>query len=70
MIFGTSETWVAEWSHNQKCFHVDMLDESIRHNRQNYFANKGNDYIILGIFRGPTEANNFIERLKAKKRQG
>jgi len=63
----TDQSWVIEWSHKQQCFHVDTLSNSMRNNRQNYYNEKGNDYIPLLVCESIEEASRKIEALKLAK---
>jgi len=50
------ESWVAEYSVSQDCFHIVELRETIVHNRDSMLENIGNDYRIIAICADRDEA--------------
>ena len=40
-----------EYSSNQKCFHIDKLERSLKLNFGNFIRDKMNDYQIIKIFK-------------------
>ena len=51
------DTWVLEYSPTQKAFHVESLEEAIKTNINNMFADNLTDYGVIGMFRTKEEAH-------------
>lgn len=61
------EYWVAEYSRQQDCFHLDTLQRSIEANMRMFTGGRNNDYQILGIFETYEEGSKYIRKLRESK---
>lgn len=55
--FFVPQAWVLEYSPRQKAFHVESLEESIKTNINNMFADNLTDYGVIGMFKTEEEAH-------------
>lgn len=61
--------WIVEYSHIQKCFHVDTYEKTLERNIKNYFnEDDQNNYIFLGAFNDFESANIFVKKIKKTKK--
>ncbi|MBF8279793.1 MAG: hypothetical protein HW385_1225 [candidate division NC10 bacterium] len=52
--------WVAEYSQQQKCYHVDPMVDVLRHNLENIEYGTDPGYIPIGVFQTDNEAYEFV----------
>lgn len=57
---------VAEYSQQQKCFHIQSLTDSLKDSLMCALQNEPSDYSIIGVFNDDIEASNFIEEVRSK----
>lgn len=55
--FFVPQAWVLEYSPRQKAFHVESLEEAIKTNINNMFADNLTDYGVIGMFKTKEEAH-------------
>ena len=58
--------YVAEYSNNQECFHVDTLEKSLNSNIETIINKWNNDYLTFGVFETWEEAHAACDKLKEK----
>ncbi|MCI8620603.1 MAG: hypothetical protein HFJ50_01975 [Clostridia bacterium] len=58
-----------EYSSNQKCFHIDKLERSLKLNFGNFIRDKMNDYQIIKIFKTIEEVDDFCEEFTSEMRK-
>lgn len=64
------EAWVLEYSPRQKAFHVESLEEAVKHNITNMFDESPTDYGVIGMFRTEEEAHEAGLYFNLKKFSG
>ncbi len=47
---------VVEWSHNQRCFHIETVTDALQMNLRAFHEQRPLDYIPLGIYDSKEEA--------------
>jgi ribulose bisphosphate carboxylase small subunit len=63
----TEQSFVAEWSHSQQCFHIQKVADMLIHNVEQCMENRGPDYIPLSFFDNYDEASKFIDLIERRK---
>lgn len=58
--------WVAEYSIEQNCFHVEEVKAMIEENIRCAITKVEPYYMPIGIFKEEEEAHNFIEKMRSK----
>lgn len=58
--------WVAEYSIEQNCFHVETVKEMIEENIRCALTKVEPYYIPIGIFNEEEQAHQFIEKIRPK----
>jgi hypothetical protein len=62
------ELWVASYSHAQKCFHCETVDEYLSHTLSDFFKGKSQTtYNMIGLFNTYNECQSHIRKLKAMR---
>ena len=62
--------WVAEYSHQQKCFHVQPSWKMIKGNIQTIIVKRNIDFMPFGIYQTRDEAHEACDKMrKAQRRQ-
>ncbi len=63
-----SKSMVAlEWSFSQKCFHIELVCESIKANYHCFLSGGGGDYVLMGVFGSDAEAMKAMNYMKTKR---
>lgn len=57
------EKWSVEYSVEQGCFHVDILENALQSNLESVIENHQTQYCIIGVFDSREECRTFIDRL-------
>ena len=58
--------YVAEYSIEQNCFHIEQLNDLLKINIEAALSKKHNDYQMIGIFETYDEASDYIEKVRPK----
>ena len=58
-----SNSYVVEFSHSQKTFHVHIYKSMLKKNRAAYTKQRPSDWIPLGFFPTSEEAHSFIKTI-------
>ncbi|MBL9116696.1 MAG: hypothetical protein JNJ83_16935 [Verrucomicrobiaceae bacterium] len=58
------EPHVVEWSFEQKCFHIQGFEESLRCNLRSFMENRPTSYMIVALCRSLAEASAICDKLK------
>lgn len=63
---------LVEWSHSQKCFHIESLVDSLRINRRAFAYNSAASFIPLALCMNYDEAHAVCDKLRPilEKREG
>lgn len=69
MSNGLGRLWVAEYSREQDCYHVDQLGRTIRKNMHMVAEKRNNDYLMFGLFQTHDEAHDACTRMRAIHKQ-
>lgn len=56
------ELWTVEYSVEQKCFHIDTLDSTIKNNIQSIVEGKTTSYMLIFICATHEEAKEYVEK--------
>ena len=59
----TSDSYVVEFSHSQKTFHVDTYERMLKSNLSAFTRQRPSDWIPLGFFSTAEEASAFVNRI-------
>ena len=60
----TGKMWAVEYSVNQKCFHVELLEDYLTNNIRSITQNTSTDYQLIAICETRDKAREFVKHVR------